>query len=314
MRRLLSAFVTAFLLSCMAYPASAQAVFPNQGSVGLVPPPGMTEIAGVAGFEDRAAKASILLVEMPPAAFESIVATFSSDALQQKGVTIEQRRDIELTSGTKAVLLTGYQSVGTIALKKWIMLANGKDMAGIVTVQFPEAASATYSDEAVETALRSVTFRAPPTQAEMLGRLPFTIANLEGYRVLKVLGGSAVLLTKAPVEATEGEGHPFFIAGVAMGEIREDDRDSLAKRAIATVPGVRNLQVERGGPLRIGGQPGFELIAKGEDGRTGKPVKVAQWMRFGRTSYLRMIGVAPAESFDADFDGMRGLRDGIELR
>lgn len=314
MRRLLSAFVTAFLLSWMAQPASAQAVFPNQGSIGMVPPPGMTEVAGVSGFEDRAAKASILLVEMPPAAFESIVATFASDALQQKGVTIEQRRDIELPGGTKAVLLTGYQSVGTIALKKWIMLANGKDMAGIVTVQFPEAASVTYSDAAVETALRSVTFRAPPSQEEMLGRLPFTIANLEGYRVLKVLGGSAVLLTKAPVETQDGEGHPFFIAGVAMGDIREDDRDSLAKRAIATVPGVRNLQVERGGPLRIGGQAGFELIAKGEDARTGRPVKVAQWMRFGRTSYLRMIGVAPADSFDADFDGMRGLRDGIELR
>ena len=314
MRRLLSAFVTAVLLLWAAQPASAQAVFPNQGSIGLVPPPGMTEVANVAGFEDRATKASILLVEVPPAVFEGVVTSFESDALQKQGVTVEQRRDIQLASGGKAVLLTGYQSVGAIALKKWILLARGKEMAGIVTVQFPETASATYPDAAVETALRSVVFRAPPTQAEMLARLPFTIANLEGYRVLKVLGGSAVLLTRAPEQTQEGEGHPFFIAGVAMGEIREDDRDSIAKRAIATVPGVKNLQVERGGPLRIGGQAGFELIAKGEDGRTGKPVKVAQWMRFGRTSYLRMIGVAPADSFDADFDGMRGLRDGIELR
>jgi len=314
MRRLLSAFVTAVLLLWAAQPASAQAVFPNQGSIGLVPPPGMTEVANVAGFEDRATKASILLVEVPPAVFEGVVTSFESDALQKQGVTVEQRRDIQLASGGKAVLLTGYQSVGAIALKKWILLASGKEMAGIVTVQFPETASATYPDAAVETALRSVVFRAPPTQAEMLARLPFTIANLEGYRVLKVLGGSAVLLTRAPEQTQEGEGHPFFIAGVAMGEIREDDRDSIAKRAIATVPGVKNLQVERGGPLRIGGQAGFELIAKGEDGRTGKPVKVAQWMRFGRTSYLRMIGVAPADSFDADFDGMRGLRDGIELR
>lgn len=314
MRRLLSAFVTAALLIGAAQPASAQAVFPNQGSVGLTPPPGMTEVAGVAGFEDRAAKASILLVEVPPAVFESVVSTFATDALQKQGVTVEQRRDIDLANGGKGVLLTGYQSVGAIALKKWILLAGGKDMAGIVTVQFPEAASATYTDAVVEAALRSVTFRPPPTQDEMLARLPFTIANLEGYRVLKVLGGTAVLLTKAPVATQEGEGHPFFIAGVAMGEIRDDDRDSIAKRAIATVPGVRNLQIERGGPLRIGGQAGFELVAKGEDARTGKPVKVAQWMRFGRTSYLRMIGVAPAETFDADFDGMRGLRDGIELR
>ncbi|MBS9477459.1 hypothetical protein [Ancylobacter radicis] len=314
MRRLICALAASLMLLAAPLAATAQALFPNEGVVGIVPPAGMVEIPGVAGFEDRDAKAAILILEMPSAAYADIMRTFEPEALQSKGVTIEQRRDLELAGGEKAVLLTGYQSVGPVALKKWILLVGGKDVTAMVTVQFPEAASARYSDEAVETALRSIVFRAPPTQDELLARLPFTIGDLEGYRVLKVLGGSAVLLTKGDAKGPDVAGQPYFIISAARGEIREDDRESLAKRAIASVPGVKELRVERGGPLRIGGQPGFELMGKAQDQQSGKPVKVAQWLRFGRTGYLRMVGVAPEETFGAEFDGMRALRDGIDLR
>lgn len=314
--RLLANAVLAGVLLVLSFvlPAAAQAIFPNQGAIGLVPPPGMSEIQGVSGFEDRAARASILMVEPPPSEFENILKTFTPQALQSNGVTIEARRDLDLADGQKGVLLTGYQSVGAVALKKWILLAANKNQAAIVTVQFPEDASSRYPDAVIEAALRSLTFRAPPSQEELLARLPFTISNLEGYRVLRVLGGTALLLTKAAADAPEGDVLPYFIVGAARGEIREEDRESLAKRAIASVPGVKELRVERAGPLRINGQPGIEIIAQGEDMKSGKPVKIAQWMRFERTSYLRMVGVMPADSFEADFGGMRGLRDNVEMR
>ena len=320
MRRQLCALAGSLLLLLAPVAAMAQAVFPNQGSIGIVPPAGMVEIPGVAGSEDREAKAAILMLELPVAAYADITRTFEPDALQSKGVTVEQRRDIELAGGEKGILLTGYQSVGTIALKKWILLVGAKDVTAMVTVQFPEAASARYSDETVEAALRSIVFRAPPTQEELLARLPFTLGDLQGFRVLKVLGGTAVLLAKGEgpagtaSKAVDVADQPFFIISAARGEVREDDRESLAKRAIASVPGVKELRVERGGPLRIGGQPGFELMGKAFDQQSGKPVKVAQWLRFGRAGYLRMVGVAPEDRFGAEFDAMRALRDGIELR
>lgn len=320
MRRQLCALAGSLLLLLTPVAAMAQVVFPNQGLIGITPPAGMVEIPGVAGFEDREAKAAILMLEMPVAAYADITRTFEPEALQSKGVTVEQRRDFELAGGEKGILLVGYQSVGTIALKKWILLAPAKDLTAMVTVQFPEAAAAKYSDATIEAALRTVAFRAPPSQEELLSRLPFTISDLEGYRVLKVLGGTAVLLAKGEgpdgkeSKAVDVAGQPFFIISAARGEVREDDRESLAKRAIASVPGVKELRVERGGPLRIGGQPGFELMGNAFDQQSGKPVKVAQWLRFGRTGYLRMVGVAPQDQFGNEFDAMRALRDGIELR
>ncbi|QIB36190.1 hypothetical protein G3A50_10015 [Ancylobacter pratisalsi] len=304
-----------FFLVAAALPAAAQeAVFPNHGTVGLLPPPGMAEIPGVPGFEDRVARAAILIMEVPGSALEEVSKSFTPEALQSKGVTIEQKRDVTLPGGAKGVLMSGYQTMGPAALKKWIMLVGSGEQAAMVTVQFPEEASARYPDSAVDAALMSVTFRPPPTQDELLAGLPFSIQNMEGYRVVRVLGNNAVLLTKGEEKAADIASQPFFIIAAAPGDVREDDRESLAKRAISSVPGVKELKVERGGPQRIGGQPGYELIAKAVEMQSGKPVKVAQWLRFGRAGYLRMVGVAPAEGFDTSFTAMRGLRDGIEMR
>ena len=316
--RLVARFAAAaFALAVLGLPASAQAIYPNDGTIGMVPPEGMVPVPGVPGFQDRAASASILLLEMPKPAFAEITSNFAPEELQKQGVTVEQRRDVTLADGVPAVLLKGFQTVGAGALKKWILIAGAKEQTGMVTVQFPEAAAARYPDAKVEEALKTVVFRAPPSTEEMLAKLPFTVAETEGYKVMKVIGSSAVLLTKPETGADDKsapQSQSFFIVAVGPGEIREDEREAAAKRAITSVPGIKELRVERGGPLRVGGQPGFELIANAVDQQTGKPVKVAQWLSFGRAGYLRMVGVAPTENFDADYGAMRALRDGVALR
>lgn len=301
---------------CLVLPAhAADPVFAKDGSVGMVPPAGMTQSEAMQGFEDRPARASILIAEMPPQAYPEVRTSFSDPAaLATKGVTIEKRRDVELAGGVKGMLMTGYQTVGASAIRKWILLAAGESTTALVTAQLPDEATARYPDAAIEAALLSVVFRPPPTTQEQLAKLPFRVSELEGYRVVKVLGGSAAVLTKGPKDMVEGAEQPYFVAAYGMGDVRDDDRPSFARRAIASVPGVRELRLERGGPLRIGGQPGFEIIAKGEDARSGKPVKVAQWISFGRAGYVRMIGVAAEEGFEADFTALRALRDGVEAR
>ncbi|MFK8254074.1 hypothetical protein [Ancylobacter terrae] len=315
MRRLFAGIVAGFMLAASAGPlAAADAVFAGEGTVGLVPPAGMVPASGVHGFEDRAAKASILIVEMPPSAFGEILSGFDTDALATKGVVVEHREDLTLGDGSKALLLRGRQQVGGLSLRKWVLLGGGKSTTALVTAQYPDAAAATYPDTAIEAALRSVVFRAPPTTDELVARLPFAVPAIDGYRPLKVLGNAAVMMAKGPADQIEGFQQPVFIVAAAQGDIREEDRDSFSRRAIASVPGVKNIKPERGGPLRIGGQPGFEIVASAEDAKTGAPVKVAQWLRFGKSAYIRMVGVARADGFDTAFTEMRGLRDGVTLR
>jgi hypothetical protein len=43
-------------------------------------------------------------------------------------------------------------------------------------------------------------------------------------------------------------------------------------------------------------------------------VKVIQWMRFGTTGHMRMVGVTPLDSFPELYPRLRAIRDGVEPR
>jgi hypothetical protein len=43
--------------------------------------------------------------------------------------------------------------------------------------------------------------------------------------------------------------------------------------------------------MRISNGPGHEIRAKAENA-TGKPVKLVQWVRFGGSGFVRVIGVS----------------------
>ncbi len=308
------------VLLALALPGSPRAadqppVFPGGGLVGMQPPGRMVEANGVAGFEDRNAKATILLLDVPLDAFDTVAKDFTDEALATQGITVTARRDLKLDAGGgSGTLLTGTQTVGPVTLRKWIALVRTDKAAALATVQYPDLASDLYPDAAVEAALRSIVFRRPLTQEEQMAALPFTLALPEGYRIVKVFGPGTVLLTKGESNEMAGSGQPYFIVSVGQGDVREDQRESFAKRAISNVPGVKELRVDRGGPLRIGGMPGSEIVATALDIHSDKEMKVAQWISFGRTGFIRMVGVAPAEGFDTTFDEMRALRDGVQLR
>ncbi|HSI42678.1 MAG TPA: hypothetical protein VLA00_19190 [Xanthobacteraceae bacterium] len=314
----LIAGLTIGLLLLPGLARAADPVFPNQGSVGLVPPPGMVEIPGAPGFQDAAAKASILIAELPADAYAAVGADLTDAKMAEKGIEVDRRQELALADGSPALLIAGRQT-GPVPLRRWLLLAGGKQAAALLTAQVPDSAAETYGEAAIEAALRSVAFRAPPTTEELMARLPFRIDLPDGYRIAKVMGPTSVMVAKAtPGSAAAGRAEvasmPLFIVGIVQGDVREDERERFARRAIASVPGVKELRPDRGGPQRIGGQPGFEIVASAEDVQSGAPLKVAQWLRFGKASYIRMIGIAPAEGFDASFNELRALRDAVELR
>ena len=74
-------------LACGAAAQAADAVFPPASHVGLVAPATMTPSQNFRGFEDRAANASILILEMPAQAYEGVEKQLTPEALKKDGVT-----------------------------------------------------------------------------------------------------------------------------------------------------------------------------------------------------------------------------------
>ena len=306
-----AAFAILLALALPSGPARAtETMYPRGSALGLVPPPGMVESSQFAGFEDDATKASILVVDMPADAYDQLATGFSEQALTSKGVTLEKRESFPIKGG-KALLFTGRQTAGPITVRKWVLLVGSDTATGIVTFQVPEAEAAAYPDSVVRAAFSSVAFRSVADQANSL---PFAVTNLAGFRPVRALGGTTLLLTDGPKDVLDGPDQPVFVVSIAGGAPRDDERRQFSLRALSTIPGVKDLKLDRAEPQRIGGQAGFEVMATGADARSGTPVKVVQWIRFGPSAYIRMVGVTKLDAFPDVYDRLRALRDGVEPR
>lgn len=308
--RLAFAAVLVAVSAALSSAAAAEVEFPRGSIIGMVPPDGMSEGRTFAGFEDREKGAAVLLVDMPAEAFPQLEASFTDAALAEKGIKVQRRENFPV-AGAKGILVTGTQAAGAVTLRKWVLLAGNDMLTALVTVQVPEGQDAAYPDAKVRAALSTLAFRSARDQ---VAALPYTLNDLAGFRVVRTLGGSTVILTDGPNNVVDGAEQPYFVVSVAGGSPRDDERGRFAVRALAGLPGLKDLQVERAEPLRIANHTGYEVMAKGVDARTGTPVKVIQWMRFGTTGHMRMVGVTPLDSFPELYPRLRAIRDGVEPR
>lgn len=311
MRRRLAALAFAATIAWGAAAGAAEPVYPRGANAGLVPPPGMQESQTFSGFEDREALASILVAEMPAEAQSQLELGFTNAALASKGITVTSREDVTLADNITGVLVRGTQSAGTVTLRKWILLAGNGHLAAIATAQVPDTRADTYSDQVMEGALRSIAFRSMDAQLEAL---PYAITQMSDFRVVRTIGGTSALLTLGPKDVVDAAEQPYFVVTIASGAPRDEERGPFARRAISTVPGIKELRVERAEPLRIGNQAGYEIIGTARDARTGDEVKVIQWLRFGPNAHMRMIVVAKTDTYADVYPRVRAIRDGIEPR
>jgi hypothetical protein len=317
------AIAALFAILALAAPVrAADAVYPAGSRIGLVPPSGMAATDAFSGFADRDKDAVILIAALPAEAFAQIEKTLDAEALKKEGITLDKRETVPLDHG-KALLVTGRQVVDKTRYRKWLLVAAVDDLTALVNVQAPE--SSTYSDGVVRAALLSLSVRATIPEAEQLSLLPFTVGELAGFHVNRVLPGRALMLSDAPVEtakdaakdATKNPAPPaieahLLIAAVPGGPGEADERGKFARQAFGEIAGLRDVHLTMSEPLRIGGQFGYQTMADAKDARTGIDVQVVQWLRFGSGGFLQMVGVGPSDNWTSVLARLRTIRDSID--
>jgi len=313
-----AAFAVLLAVSAFAVPAhAADAIFPTGSRVGLVPPGDMTPSKTFEGFADPQKSAAILISTLPAEAYGSLEKTGIPDALLKQGFTIDKREPIELKSG-KGFLITGTEVADKTRFRKWLLVAALDDVTALISVQAPEE-DATYSDKALRAALATIAVRANVPDAERLGLLPFTIGDLAGFRVSDVLPGRAVILIDVPGDAGKDPSAAdvkarLMIAALNGGPAEPSDWANFARVVFGSVAGIKEVRVQMSEPLRIGGQPGYQTIARAKDAGTDADVMVAQWLRFGSGSHVQMLGISRTDAWSEEFSRLRAIRDSIDQR
>lgn len=292
--------------------AGAEPLFPAGLRVGLEPPEGLKPSTQFPGFEDSERKATITILDLPGRAYEEIER--SVFAQNQSGMTDVKRESFPFANGI-GILVNGRATENGAPVRRWFLLAGGfggtvSDLTTLINATVPETAAAVYPEAAIRKALASVTLRPIPIQ-EQLGMMPFKLNELAGFRVMRVLREGGVILTDGPTDNLDTQ--PYVIVSIGRGAPTEPgDRGLFARDLLSTAP-LRELNIQQSEPMRIGGQPGYEVRAQAST-LTGGPVLLVQWVRFGGGGFLRVVGVGRKDDWDTLFTRFRGVRDGIEPR
>jgi hypothetical protein len=313
----------AVVLGATGAAQAADATFPRGSNIGLIPPPGMTASETFPGFEDRERNAVILLTQVPGPAYEQFLQSMNAGAINIPGVS-NAKREVLLTDSGAAHLVVGDQEAEGVKFRKWLMItrraiaSHNTDTAFsfVVTVQVPVEASEFYTEDVIRKTLGSVALRAAVPPEEILDQLPFRVterANFEGVKLL--VPGRAIMLTERGDAREPASNEPVLMVSVGGGAPSQaDDRANFAQNVLRSIQGFNNVRLVSREPMRIGGQPGYEIRLEGQSAVNNADVVIVQWMRFSGSGFLRLVGISPKESWNDNFTRFRQVRDGINAR
>jgi hypothetical protein len=308
------AAVPAVLASAPSH--AAEPLFPTGSLVGFVPPPGFVTSKRFPGFENSDNGGSILLFNLPPQAYADIEKSMTAEAFKAQGITEEKRENLTLPSG-KGVLVIGTELDNGQKFRKWMFLGTVPGAIAIAAVRVPDAALKTYPDDVMKASLLTMTARASVPIEEQLSLIPFQLREMSGLRPVRVMGGQGIFLTDGPKDAPAVAEQPVFVVSIGQGGPEQtEERANFARNMFTGLADFKDIRIVSGDMLRLGGGslPTHELQAEAKDAKTDTPMRIVQWVRFGPGAFVRMIGIARADTWSKDFSRFRAIRDGVSPR
>ncbi|MBP2495832.1 hypothetical protein ABID82_004070 [Methylobacterium sp. PvP062] len=280
--------------------ACADPVFPAAGALGLTPPAGMSVSRRFAGFEHPAG-ASIILVEMPPEAWDQINGRFTPEALAATGFRVKGGAETLPVAGGEGFVLRGTQPANGLTYAKWVAVVRGAPGTGLVTVQVPEKAARQVPAAAVEAALRTIAFRPKAGLTDQVAALPYTVGDMAGYRPAAVFAGSSLLLTEGPKDVDPEREQPVIVVAPSLGQapVPSGAEVAVARRLLASQKDFADVKVTDEARSSRGGAVVVRLRGTETDTKSGRALGVTQTMVFDGKRYLRVLGFADAGRTDA---------------
>jgi len=307
MSRILFGFV--FSLVFVAAALAAEPVFPPGSRVGLAAPPGMTAGTSFQGFEDREHRVAMLVSEVSAQTYERISQEFTPEAIRRAGMEEISREALRLASGEAVLVVARLDEKDPV--RKWALLARTEDLTVTVIAIVPETAREIYPDAVLHAAFASLVVRAKLTPDEMLAVLPYRLADLAGFRLLRTAPDGTAVMTLGARDTSLPVEQPYFMIAPRAAEAPEPaERERFAQRLLASFLNRPTARIINSEAVRIGGAAGHQIVALTTDEKTGDDLAMVQWLRFG-PGVVQMFGMARRDRWEDALARMRAVRDGF---
>jgi hypothetical protein len=293
--------------------ASDDVVFLPGKTLGLIPPDGFELSKAFSGFVHATTGSSFLLVQLPAAAYGEVKSGMTEEGLAAQNITVNTSEPIQI-AGYDGVLVKGTQAVGGTQVNKWILLLETSEATILLTAQ--DLTGDSLDDATVLAVLNSIQIREPPALEVQVANLPFAIGELSGFRVVRTIAGSGVLLTKGPKDVVTDGSQPVLII---QRPIERPFPTSVfpADLSAQLLRSVQTLDITQVGETverTVAGAEGYETIAAATDKVLEAEVVVGQWLRLNSGEQMHVLAILPKDGHEKLLPGLRELVAGLSLK
>lgn len=300
--------LSALVLSLWASLASAADPVAIPGSrVTLVPPAGFALSKEFAGLQGD--KASVLVVEIPAATYDQLVAAISAGTMAQQGVEITGGEAFPGLS-SRAQMFRGKQTAQGVEVDKWVLLVDGGSMLVLINVSALKGA-APLTDAQVRDMFKSIKVAAAPA-GDPVAALPFTVTPAARFTHKQTLGGNGLILTSAPPSEAAAAQPGVMIARTFEQPVPKEQWPQAMAALLQGIPALKLDKTEPPKPIKIGDLEGLEVTGTGTS--AGAPRKAVVVLLFTPTGAYVLIGMASPELFDGGEKDMRATIDSFRMK
>src|SRR6202022_4382573 len=102
---------------------------------------------------------------------------------------------------------------------------------------------------------------------------PFKVDDMAGFRPVRVIGATALLLTDGPKDEFDAIEQPrLMVAAAPGGPDQAASRDTFARDFFGGLGGLKDVRITSAEMLRLSGQPVHEIQAEAKDPKSDQGV------------------------------------------
>ena len=293
--------------------ATEAVVYPAGSSFGMIPFEGLSEAEDFSGFVDLSDGTSVTINAMPLADWDETSNGFQDKALWAAQGIVAKHIEQTLVDGMHAVRISGSQFLQGRQIPKCVLLVRGKYQIGIYAAQIPDE---NYSGADACSLIRGISERPTLSVESQLEALPFELPELGGLRVVRVLGGSGVLLTHGPLDVVKSVEQPVMIVTTSLAPTSKGwARTEFSEQLLRSIPQFTVENITHTLKVSVKGQPAIEIVADIRHLEAGLDARIIQWIAFAPDgNYSRMIGISRPEHWDDSRARFERVMSGFGLR
>lgn len=264
------------------------------------------------GFVNEGLGVSLVILELPGAAYEQVAQGMTAEALAAKG--LREARNARLERAEPYVYIRAEQDSAGATFAKFLVAFRQGDVASLVTANVLKTGldRGAVAATDIERILASAAVAPVPAAA----REVFALDDLGPFKAAgSILGTTRIYTLDGRMEPpAKDEPRASLIVAPSLDRRPVLDPEAYSETLLTGLPGLGRPLIEERRRLDLAGFDATEIVATAKSTDGGSPVALYQVLVLGRAGgYVRLVGQAPLAERERLLPEFRRIARGLRL-